>query len=450
MRILTSLLTLALLLSPVADAANLRAGPMVGAVAHRQVKIWVQGDAAGTAQIEYWDAEMPTQVRTSTLVTLADETDHTAQFIIGNLEPGRSYGYRVKMDGKEAALPASLAFKTQALWQWRTDAPDWKLAFGSCNYVNEPEYDRPGTPYGGVPEHKRIYTSIAQQKPDMMVWGGDYLYFREVDQGSETGLRYRWRYDRGLAEAQTLLRQGSHIAIWDDHEYGPNDSNSSYVLKGEALQLFKRYWANPSYGLPETPGTFGNFTYNDVEFFLLDGRYYRDHDKLKSEDKSYLGAVQLRWLKNALLASVSPIKIIVSGSQITNEVNRHEGWHNFPRERADFLQFLLDHKIKGVLLFSGDRHFTELIKTERPGHYPLHELTCSPLLATPPSNSDAERANPRVVPGTFVAERNFCTIDFSGNRANRKLTLRSFGTTGEKNWEHVIAVSEISNPSAKR
>lgn len=444
MRLPVFILIAALLSTTGVEGSNLRAGPMVGAVAHRQVKVWVQGERAGTAQIEYWEAETPALVRTSALVTLAEDSDHTAHFIIGNLEPGRHYRYRVKLDGKEVSVPETLSFKTQSLWQWRTEPPDWKLAFGSCNYVNETQYDRPGAPYGGVPEHRRIFTSIKQQMPDLMVWGGDYLYFREVDEGSESGLRYRWRYDRAMPEAQVLLRHGSHVAIWDDHEYGPNDANGSYVFKGEALQLFKRYWANASYGLPETPGTFGNFVFNDVEFFLLDGRYHRDHDKLNSDDKSYLGAAQFRWLKNALLASVAPIKIIVSGSQVTNEVSRREGWHNFTRERAAFLQFLLDHKIKGVLLFSGDRHFTELIKTERPGSYPLHELTCSPLLSGVPSNLDVERANPRVVPGTFVAERNFCTVDFSGPRANRKLTLRSFSTTGEKKWEHDIAVADIS------
>ncbi len=450
MRLLVPALTLIALMLATgsAEAATLRAGPMVGAVAHRQVKIWVQADAAANIEIEYWDGDKHAFRPITHAIRVGEETDHVAHFTIGTLEPGRSYRYRVKIDGVTQNVPETLSFKTQALWQWRTDAPNWKLALGSCNYVNDPPYDRPGKPYGGTPELKQIYASIASQKPDLMLWGGDYLYFREVDQESETGMRYRWQFDRGIPEVQTLLRTGSHAAIWDDHEYGPNDANSSYVLKGEALKLFKRYWANASYGLPELPGTFGNFTYNDVEFFLLDGRYHRDSDKLKSDDKAYLGAAQLRWLKNALLASVSPIKIIVIGSQITNDASRSEGWHHFPRERAEFMQFLLDQKINGVVLLSGDRHFTELLKTERAGAYPLYELTCSPLLAGP-GGSAHERANPRIVPGTFVAERNFCTIEFGGAKDNRKLTVQSFSTTGEKKWQQEIGVGEISFAVAK-
>ena len=427
-------------------AAELLAGPMVGATAMRQVKIWVQGKGVGTAAVEYWDVTTPKSVLRSKPVKMEDDHDHVAQFTLGLLEPGRRYGYRVMMNGREQKVPQSLAFSTQSLWQWRTDAPDWKLAFGTCSYDNEVLYDRPGRGYGGPPENKRIFDVMAKQQPDLTLWGGDYLYFREVDEDSESGLRYRWRYARSIAEQQGLLRTGSHISIWDDHEFGPNDSNSSYSLKGEALTLFKRYWPNASFGLPETPGTFGNQRFNDAEIFLLDNRFYRDSDKLQSEDKSMLGAAQVRWLKNAMLASVAPFKIIVSGSQVTNDVNRFESWTRFPKERADFLKFVADHKIDGVVILSGDRHFTELLKYERAGTYPLYELTCSPLLSGVPSNLDAERANKQIVPGTFVADRNFCTIDFSGPRNERKITMRSFANSGEQNWQHEIKLSDLKTP----
>jgi len=379
-------------------------------------------------------------------LALREDEDYVGHFTIDALEPGRTYGYRVRIDGKEQKVAQSLTFRTQALWQWRSDAPDWKLAFGTCAYTNEAAYDRPGLPYGGAPAAMQIYDSIARQKPDMMLWGGDYLYLREADWDSESGLRHRWKHDRGIPAVQGLLRTGHHFAIWDDHEFGPNDSNSSYPLKGESLKFFKRYFANPGYGLPETPGTFGNFLFNDAEFFLTDNRYYRDSDKLLADDKTMLGAVQLRWLKNALLASVSPLKIIVVGSQVTNVLNTMEGWDKFPGERADILKFLVDQKIDGVMIFSGDRHFTEMLKTERAGSYPLYELTCSSLTSGGPASLEAEKGNRQIVADTFVAERNFCTVDFSGASKERKLTIRSFSRDGGKLWEQVIAVSALQSP----
>ena len=53
------------------------------------------------------------------------------------------------LDGEEVALDRPLRFTTQPLWQWRTDPPSFTAALGSCAYVNDPPYDRPGDPYGG-------------------------------------------------------------------------------------------------------------------------------------------------------------------------------------------------------------------------------------------------------------------------------------------------------------
>lgn len=431
-----------------AQASELKAGPMVGATAMRQAKIWMQATGQGTAQIEYWDIATPERVRKSATVPLTPDNDFVGQFLVGLLEPGRSYGYRVLINGKVQKVPQTLAFKSQALWQWRTDALDWRMAFSSCGFVNEPAYDRLGRPYGGPPEAKRIYDTMVSAQPDLTLWGGDYLYFREADEDSELGLRYRWMYDRGTPEQQGILRTGSHIAIWDDHEFGPNDSNMSYGLKGEALRLFKLYWPNSSFGLPETPGTFGVHRFNDVDFFLLDNRSHRDHDDLKQKNKTMLGATQLRWLKNALLASVAPIKILVSGSQVTNEINRSEGWDKFPEEREAFLKFLTDHRINGVMILSGDRHFTNLLRTERPGTYALHELTCSPLLSGPSSTTtrEHESKNPAIVPGTFVNQRNFCTLDFKGPRTDRRIVIRSVATDGQQLWERELKLSEMQTP----
>jgi alkaline phosphatase D len=108
------------------------------------------------------------------------------------------------------------------------------------------------------------------------------------------------------------------------------------------------------------------------------------------------------------------------------------------------LKFLLDHNINGVLFLTGDRHFTTLLKTERPNSYPLYELTCSPLTAGVPSNLQKERENPLLLPNTFVDQRNFCTLDFSGKKDERKITVRSFSTEGKQLWEKELSVAEIT------
>lgn len=424
---------------------------MVGDVDMHNASIWLQLELPGTFELEYWPlaagqlaSEGPRSGPSANSKRVAAQTDAqwtrgAATVRLSDLEAGQAYGYRVWVAGKPTG--PSLSFRTHPRWQYRTGigAPDVRIALTSCVYINEPAKDRAGTPYGGEYE---IFGEVAKAKPDLTLWLGDSVYYRENDYTSKEGMAHRWRHDRALPELQPLLQTGRHVAVWDDHDYGPNDSNGSFVLKHDALELFKRVWANRSYGLPGVPGVFGSFMESDVEIFLLDGRFHRDSDKLKDSSKTMVGPEQLRWLKNALLASTATFKVIATGSQVLNDKNRFEGWHQFAQERDGFLQWLQDQNLRGVLFVTGDRHHTELLKVARPGTYPLHELTCSPLTASAGRGQQPE-AKDLVVEGTYVNQRNFCTLDAAGERGKRTLTLKSWDVRGKEIWSHTLREQEL-------
>ncbi|QDQ28117.1 hypothetical protein FNU76_18175 [Chitinimonas arctica] len=424
-----------------AQAAELAAGPMAGPPSMRGVTLWLQADGAARAAIEYWPEDSQASKRRSAPVTLDASEQFAGKISLFGLEPGRRYGYRVVLNDKPAGKQ-TYRFATQELWQWRKDAPDFTVLAGSCNYGNEPGYDRPGKPYGD--HHLTVFKTMAAQNPDLTLWLGDNLYYREVDFSPE-GMAYRWQRDRSQGYLQPLLQLGAHAAIWDDHDYGPNDANSSFVLKGESLKLQKRYWANPSYGLPETPGVFTTFSFNDVDFFMLDDRYWRDDNRFPdAADKAMFGREQMRWLKNALLASTAPFKVIAGGTQLMNKSGQSDSWHDFPVERDDFIEFLNKTKLEGVLFLSGDVHRSELTKVERSGAYPLYDLTCSPMTSgIYVDKRQSERAN--LVPGTSVmGERNFCQLRFEGSKAERRLLLRVYNDKGELKWEKPLSRKELT------
>ena len=385
-----------------AHAADLAAGPMAGHRDARSTIIWLQGNAPAKAQIEYWPENAGTKTglrKRSAPVLLQPAEDYAASITLAQLQPGTDYRYRVLIDGKEARVPELLRFRTEALWQWRKHSfipaqghtpPDFTVAFGSCAYVNDAPYDRAlaptGKPYGGDPG---IFASIAAKKPDVMLWLGDYLYLREADYGSPSGMAARWRFDRSQPQVQTLLRTGNHYAIWDDHDY--RDADSAQNLPG----------------------------------------------------KSMFGPAQLRWLKIALLASTSRFKVIVAGNQMLKEVPaRIEGWSHFADERREFLDWLGTNRVNGIVFLSGDRHHTELNKQERHGAYPLYDFTCSPLTSgvhAPGRNEDMSRADP----GTVVNQHNFCTLDFSGLWGERRMTLKSFDAGGRELWKREIGAADL-------
>jgi alkaline phosphatase D len=282
-----------------------------------------------------------------------------------------------------------------------------------------------------------------------MLWLGDNVYLQQPDFFDPASMAMRYRRQRSLEPLQGLLTATAHIAIWDDHDFGPNDGNASYTLKGETLKLFQRYWPNPSFGLPELPGTFGVARYGDVLFFLLDDRYYRSPNRWPDgPDKTMFGARQLEWLKQALLgAPRGSLKLVAGGSQFWNREHRFEGWHHFATERRAFADWLLAQKIEGLIFLSGDRHFSELLRVARQGAYPIHEFTSSPLTSHPPARIDAvERNNPDLVPGTLVAKRQFGLIRVSGPGSDRHVTLQALDAAGTLLWQHEIRANDLRFP----
>ena len=92
-----------------------------------------------------------------------------------------SYDYAARIDGSPVVPPYPLTFKTVTRWEWRTPPPDIRFIFGSCAYLNEPAYDRPGPPYGQGTE---IFRHMAASGADFMIWDGDNWYLRDANYDS--------------------------------------------------------------------------------------------------------------------------------------------------------------------------------------------------------------------------------------------------------------------------
>ena len=357
------------------------------------------------------------------------------------LAPGARAAYTIEGDGdvKSGTVHA------QPYWTAQGEARDITIAIGSCFFLAAAEAPWNASTYGDGFE---IFDAIAAKAPDLMVWMGDNLYFQPPDELDPASMAARYRRQRALPALQRLLVAAPQIAIWDDHDYGPNDSDMSYGLKGESLALFRQYWANPSYGMPDVPGIFGRARFGDVDLFLLDDRWYRSANKLvDAPDKTMFGAQQLAWLRNALVYSRATLKLVVNGSQMWNRANRFEGFNHYSYEQKAFADWLVAQRVAGVMFASGDRHFTELLRIERPGAYPLYEFTSSPLTSRPWENPErGEQANPDVVPGTLVGKRQFGLIRLTGPARARRIVLESYDQKGQLLWRQELRAQDLRFP----
>ena len=416
-----------------AQRTLLQSGPMVGYSEMREVMLWVQTTGPATVQFSYWPKEHPDQVHHTRAYNTFKEEAYIAHLTADEVEPGTHYEYQLHINAKPVKLDYPATFQTQVLWQWRTDPPEFTFALGSCAYINETQYDRPGNPYGGEYE---IFETIAGKNPDMMLWLGDNIYLREVDWYSWTGIVKRYNQARSLPQMQALLASTHHYAIWDDHDFGPDNSDRSFVHKDETLRAFNLFWANEGYGLPGLDGVTGQFQWADVDFFLLDNRFHRSPDNRKTGDKTMFGKEQLEWLIDALASSKAPFKFVVTGGVVLNSAQGGENYvHLYPEERTWLLKQIEAEGIKNVIFLTGDVHYTELSKLVLNNGNPVYDFTVSPISSG--VNTYATE-NIFQVPGTNVRVRNFATIQVTGPRTQRTLTLRVFNSKGEELWVQTI------------
>jgi alkaline phosphatase D len=433
-----------LVLCTIAVPAAARLVLMHGYADLTSVTLWIQADAPGPIVVT-WRPEGEAAERQAQRTADAAR-DNVVVVRLTGLAPGLTARYRVAAGDEQREG----VVRAQPYWNHVSDAAPLTIAMGSCFYLADPDPRWPGHDYGGG---FGIFAAIAAKSPDLMLWLGDNLYLQQPDYYDPASMALRYKRQRAFEPLQSLLTATAHVAIWDDHDYGPNDSDASYILKGVTRQLFERYWPNPSFGLPGVDGTFGEIRYGDVLLFLLDDRWYRSPDRWPDgPDKTMFGARQLEWLKQALVSAPrSAIKLVAAGGQFWNRTSRFEGWHQFATERDAFAAWLLAQKIEGVIFVSGDRHFGELLRIERPGAYPLYEFTSSPLTSRPPAKIDGvERTNPDLVAGTLAVKRQFGLIRLTGPGNDRRVAFEAYDGDGAMLWRHEIAARELRFPAERQ
>ena len=435
------------------SSAKLVSGPMLAQIEMRTAKIWVEVKPGSRVEVLYWKKGNIASFRKLQQSTNADVWHATVLFNLVDLEMNTTYEYQLFIDAKGPAKPSKAdgQFITKDLWQHRKPAPDFSFIAGSCFYVNEPKFDRP-QPYG---MDSSIIETMSKEKAAFMLWLGDNWYTRESDFFDDWGLWYRASHDRRSPILQNLLKAMAHYATWDDHDYGPNNADRSYTLKETSRKVFTSFWGNPSYG-EDGKGVYTKFHYGDAEFFLLDNRTFRSADFMNSlvdgkpnPEKRMFGEKQMTWLKNALINSYAPFKIIVSGSQVLNVASVQDCLKEYPVEFEELLSFLETERITGVVFMSGDRHHSEIIRYQRPEAYTLYDITTSPLTAGVAAVRNPERNNPERLPGTLVEAQNYSRISIAGKPKDRTLKVEFVGLKGEKLGEWSISEKELIFPQTK-
>ncbi len=300
---------------------------------------------------------------------------------------------------------------------------DWTFQLGSCAMKAFPFYLY----------SFQIFNTMESRPADFMIWMGDHVYMLKPWQwNSREAMVKAYAKQRGNQKLDSFMKSRPQYAIWDDHDYGPNNAGAEFFNKDTALSVFKEMWPNQPQA-DSHAGVYFTFKHKEAQFFMLDVRYF------KVPDSQLLGEKQLQWLLDELKKSDAKFKFIVSGVQVLCD-GGYENFRKYPKEFNQLMTYLSEQKIEGVMFTSGDVHYTEASCVNRKDEYPLYDFTLSPLTSFPINYLSH---NYNRMEGTKFNAHNFGEITFSGEESNRCCDIKALNIKGETLWSFRVFENDL-------
>lgn len=323
------------------------------------------------------------------------------KFMVHGLEPGVDYSLKVYRASGE--LADERVFRALDLTRAKA-----RIALVSCAMDHLHKSD--------------VWEQFESQTPDICFFLGDNVYadrktlFEKVSEADPELLWNRYVQTRNRLRFYYHHRLTPTLAIWDDHDFGGNNIDKSYMHSLASREIFKTFFAQDSRpALQEGPGIANRLSAFGAEFFLLDGRSFRD---APGSDGKILGAEQEGWLYSSL--SPKPT-FLMNGSLFFgaygSDLDSYEGQYE-----ASFAELKRKIRESGAIVAfgSGDVHYSEIMKIEAEElGYPTFELVSSGIHSLTFPGIHDRYANPRRVvadssPNFVLLEAEFSQKGFVG------------------------------------
>jgi alkaline phosphatase D len=407
-------------------------GVQSGDVGPRSAVVWSATDRPARMHVEYATTERFADVRRVVGPAALPETGHTAQVVLTGLPAGQDVFYRVTFqdlgDLKSTSLPVTGRLKTAPAdardvtfaWSGDTAGQGWGI----------------NTDWGGM----KMYETIRALQPDFFVHSGDMIYadnplvaevalpgggtwrnlvIPEKAKVAETLVEFRGNYRYNLADAH-VRRFNAEVAQyvqWDDHEVTNNWfherilDDKRYTEKRVALLAARAKRAMLEFAPLRPHPVEAERVYRRVrrgpllDLFMLDMRSYRgpngeNRQTELTDDARILGAEQVRWLKEGLLASRATWKVIAAdmplGLVVYHDAAKSWGSEAVAQgdgsalgrelEIADLLRFIKHNAIRNVVWITADVHYCathhyDPARAQFTDFTPFYEFVSGPLHA---------------------------------------------------------------------
>ncbi|UOB17273.1 LamG-like jellyroll fold domain-containing protein [Abyssalbus ytuae] len=412
-------------------------GPMFSPTYNNSVRVWMLTKNTGSGNalsLSFTASDSPNDELTGTVYNSDDRLGYYLRsYEFTGLTPGQSYSAKLLINGTPSQRVSSITNEDGII-------DDFEFLSGGCGRIYDVSrcIDQPEskTHINGTPQ---MFNVMAEEGSDMMIWLGDAVYLLGlehadgqcpdgVDDWANKDMAFdRYRFYRDFHDSLTVAMP--QLAITDNHDVGSNEFNKTFPTLGQMREIFMDWWPNPEYETTsEGQGLFSSYKYKDVEYFLTDNRSFRDGTA------DHFGPEQLDWLKQSLLNSTATFKIIINGTPTFTPV----GGRNFSvsNQASEFLNFIQDNNINGVLSLSADIHEQKFMVRDSDVKYPLIDVLSGNI------NSDIGNGNysiqydsNNIIQGV---KQTYLRINVFGDIEDRRMKIEYIGADGQPYFEEII------------
>jgi alkaline phosphatase D len=256
----------------------------------------------------------------------------------------------------------TLEKKTFKALDWRSPA---RMAFLSCSDQRQ------------LSSSEDICNRLSKARPDVIFHFGDLVYANTaLDTVLGRAAKPKDAFRRYVHALQTFPIYSDEkltpiFAIWDDHDTGRNDANSSHPYLAEMGKIFRSFYPMEAWpmlhlgpGMSYTMRAFG------AQFIFFDQRSFATHETM-------LGGELMDWTKDRILGDTSPL-VLVGPQQFGNYHSFGTSLEKNATAEWEFLLKTVKTSRRPTVFMSGDMHYSQ-IQTIDPSNvgFATYEITSS-------------------------------------------------------------------------
>ncbi|ETW04391.1 hypothetical protein H310_04674 [Aphanomyces invadans] len=298
-----------------------------------KLSMWVTQDTESTSHLRFPGSSQSMSSTTSIF-----------DFHATGLTPGASIAYEIRYDESTVVKRSARSVRLPP----SPGAPvSFKFAFSSCaDEDSDPE----------------VFQQIASHDPQFFVHMGD-LHYANLEVNDVNAFRGAYESMFASPAGQAMLKMELPMAyMWDDHDFGPDNSDSTAPGRPASLLAYREYVPHYPLHRPNDPlDTIQQvFTIGRVRFIVTDLRSQRTpNDAPDVPSKTILGADQKQWFKDQVRAATTSTDVgLIVWVNTMPWIDDERKWGHFTHEQKDLVAFFATQDLVSVplVIISGDAH----------------------------------------------------------------------------------------------